>query len=413
MRTSRRTLLRLAGGLTATGLAGCLNAGSESPPTETTTGTATPTDADTVQRSAVPGWTEWTPSPDALGLDGYAALSLEPTGISEYSDTLPASVTDGLGADPGIDGLGTLDDQERALLVGNALFGFVGDHETDRLRTVLEDRGLTRQRTVGGLDVYAPGRDVRQTAFGVGSGVFFRAGTRGTDLGVGPVAALAAVARDDDRLPAAVPDAGTALERTAPGESVAVRANGPDVATVDGARAEGFSLRLGSDRTTVTAAFVGDGVKSDAVRSWADGSRSFASVSPTVTTDGSAVVATGSVPTGELEALEPDWATETTTEPPQVQWRATYDATAGLLTIQHRGGDTVDASDLYVRGSGFADASSADQTSPGPWQGEASSDGGVAAGDTVTVGVTSPYEVRLVYEFPDSDGSAALFETEG
>lgn len=409
MDASRRALLRLASGLTVTGLAGCL--GTDSPSNGTETGTATPTD--TVQRSTVPEWTAWTPSPEALGLDdGYAALSFEPTSISAYSETLPATVTDGFDEATGINGLGTLADQERVLLIANAVFGFVGDHDTDRLRTDLEDRGLARQRTVGGLDIYAFDREDRQNAFGVGSGVFFRAGTRLTDVTVGPVDALAAAAREDDRLPAAVPDAGTALELTAPGEAAAVRTNGSGLATVDGARAEGFSLRLGTDRTTVTTAFVGDAVEPSVVRSWAEQSSNFASASPTVTTDGGAVVATGTVPTDEVTALEPDWTTESTAESPQVQWRATYDAADDRLTIQHRGGDTVDPSALYVRGSGFTDASGVDQTSPGRWQGETSDDGGVAAGDAVTVGVTSSYEIRLVYEFPDGDRSTTLFETE-
>jgi hypothetical protein len=409
MDTSRRSLLRRTGGLAATGLAGCL--GTESEPSETATGTATRTDTGTVQRSAVPKWTKWTPSPDALGLDGYAALSFEPSGISTYSDTLPAAVTEGLDEEAGISGLGTLADQERVLLIANAVFGFVGDHDTDRLRTSFEDRGLARQRTVGGLDIYAFDRDDRQEAIGVGSGVFFSAVTGYSDVTVDPVDALAAAARDGNRLPAAVPDVKTALALTAPGESLAVRAPGDDRALVDGAQAEGFSLRLGDDQSTVTAAFVGDEVESGAVQSWADESSSFASASPAVTTDGSAVVATGAVPTGEVAGLEPDWTTESSPDVPQVQWRATYDGAAGLLTIQHRGGDTIDASDLYVRGSGFADASGADQTSPGPWQGETSDDGGIVAGSSVTVGVTSAYEVRLAYEFPDSDDSVTLFQT--
>jgi len=412
MPPTRRSVLRLTGGLTVCGLAGCLGDSTDSSPTASETATGTPTDTDTVQRSAVPEWTDWTPSPDALGLDGgYRAVALEPSEIDTYSDTLPASAVSEFGPSPSIDGLGSLADQELALALAETVFGFVGDHETEQVRTFLDDRGLTRQRTVGGIDIYAPDADDRGQAVAVGSGVLFTSMTEYSDVTVDPVDALAAVARDGNRLPAAVPDVRTALELAAPGESIAVRAPDDGTAFVDGARAGGLSLRLGDDQSTVTAAFVGEDVTADAVQSWAD-ERSSVSTSPTVTTDGSAVVATATRPTGEVEALTPDWPTEATTDPPRVQWQATYEEAAGHLTIEHRGGDTVASSDLYVRGSGFADTSGADQASPGPWQGETSDDGGVVAGNSVTVGVTSDYEIRLVYEFPDSDRSATLFETE-
>lgn len=413
---SRRDVLRLTGALTVGGLAGCTGDSSDPSPTASGTTTGTPTDTDTVQRSDIPEWTAWAPSPDALGLEaGYRAVALEPDEIDTYSDTLPASVTDSFW-NPSIDGLGSLADQELALGLAERIVGFVGDHETEQVRTYIEDeatttedRELTRQRTAEGLDIYAPDGNDQGQAVAVGSGVLFTVLAEDSDVTVDPVDALAAVARDGNRLPAAVPDVRTALEIVAPGESMAVRAPDDDTAFVDGTRAEGFSLRLGDDESTVTAAFVGEDVTADAVQSWVD-ERSDRSTSPTVTTDGSAVVATVTRPSEGIGTLTLDWPTETTTDPPQVQWQATYDGAAGHLTIEHSGGDTVASSNLSVRGSGFADASGADQTSPGPWEGETSDDGGVVAGKSVTVGVTSAYEIRLVYEFPDRDRSATLFE---
>lgn len=88
---------------------------------------------------------------------------------------------------------------------------------------------------------------------------------------------------------------------------------------------------------------------------------------------------------------------------PAVEWEFDYRPTGdgrGVLTITHRGGDVVDADDLLVRGSGFADVPGANQTAPGPWQGSVleSGRGVVAAGDSVAIGVESDCHLRLVYD---------------
>jgi len=413
MPSKRRNVLRVVGGVFAGSLAGCLGSESESTPTSEGTPSdepgETPDGTDGLQRSGIPEWTSWTPSPAALGLDGgYELASLEPSEIESYSESLPSAVTDGPTTGVQIDGLGDYTDQRRGILISDGIAALFGPHETDTVQGYLTDRGLERQRTVNSVEIYAFGSQDWQDAFGVASDVFVRAGTRGSNLGVDAVEAVAAMARDDERLPTAVPDIGTALALVAPGESVSVRSNTPEIASVDGASVEGYSWRLGTDRTTVSAAFVGDAVGTDAVQSWASESERFGAPS-VAATDGSAVTATASVPTGEVGSLEPNWETKSAQPAPQVEWQATYDADAGLLTIEHRSGDTIDASNLYVRGSGFADVSGADQTSPGPWQGETSDNDGIAAGNTVAVGVTSSYDIRLVYEFPDSDRVATLF----
>lgn len=411
----RRNVLRAVGGVFAGSLAGCLGSESESTPTGGTTATneGAPGGTDGLQRSGTPEWTSWTPSPAALGLDGgYEVGSFEPAEIVSYSESLPSAVTDGPTTSVQIDGLGDYTDQRRGILISDGIAALFGPHETDTVQGYLTDRGLERQRTVNSVDIYAFGSQDWQDAFGIASDVFVRAGTRGSNLGVDAVEAVAAMARDDERLPTAVPDIGTALALAAPGESVLVRSNTPEIASVDGASAEGYSWRLGTDRTTVSAAFVGDAVGTDAVQSWASESERFGAPS-VAATDGSAVTATASVPTGEVGSLEPNWETKSAQPAPQVEWQATYDADAGRVTIQHRAGDNIDASDLYVRGSGFTDADGADQTAAGPWQGETNDNGRIVAGSTVAVGVTSSYNTRLVYEFPDSDRVATLFSNRG
>lgn len=84
---------------------------------------------------------------------------------------------------------------------------------------------------------------------------------------------------------------------------------------------------------------------------------------------------------------------------------------AGVLTIVHVGGDTVPANELVVEGEGFADIEGAAQISRGPWQG-ATSDGDVQAGHSVTVGVSEPYFVRLIWEGESGDMSV-LAEFQG
>lgn len=99
---------------------------------------------------------------------------------------------------------------------------------------------------------------------------------------------------------------------------------------------------------------------------------------------------------------------------PQVAFSFDYDESAGTVTITHDGGDTVAASKLYVRGTGFANASGADMTGPGRWGGSTSGETGggpaVVAGDRVTVGVESDCELRVVYEGADRAATLAAYD---
>jgi hypothetical protein len=107
-------------------------------------------------------------------------------------------------------------------------------------------------------------------------------------------------------------------------------------------------------------------------------------------------------------------------ETPQVAFSFEYEATGegtGTVAITHDGGDTVRQSELYVRGTGFADVSNVDMTAGGQWAGTTNGtvddEPSVAAGDMVTLGVESDAELRVIFEDTDGNTSATLAAWEG
>jgi flagellin-like protein len=103
---------------------------------------------------------------------------------------------------------------------------------------------------------------------------------------------------------------------------------------------------------------------------------------------------------------------------PQASFAFDYDASvggssSGVLTITHDGGDTISASELYVRGDSITNvgAGSDIQSSGGDWTVSGSSE--VSAGTSVTVGVNDDYTVRVVYEGASGDSSATLGQDSG
>lgn len=84
-----------------------------------------------------------------------------------------------------------------------------------------------------------------------------------------------------------------------------------------------------------------------------------------------------------------------TTERPLASFSFGYDEDARVGTVSHDGGDAITASELFVRGDGFAAVAGADLTASGPWP---APDGRVEAGDQVTVGLEPDGSIRLVYE---------------
>ncbi|WP_436935498.1 hypothetical protein [Halovenus marina] len=85
---------------------------------------------------------------------------------------------------------------------------------------------------------------------------------------------------------------------------------------------------------------------------------------------------------------------------PTAQFEVEYESTdddRGRLTITHVAGESIQASNLLIRGSGFADVGDVDQTGSGSWQGTTDDNGRVTAGHRVVLGVTSDYSISVVW----------------
>jgi flagellin-like protein len=96
----------------------------------------------------------------------------------------------------------------------------------------------------------------------------------------------------------------------------------------------------------------------------------------------------------------------------------------GNLTIIHDSGDPVVAEELYLRGSGFADASSDWNADNRTWtaysignngtiSGGSNTQPAVVAGDRVAVAADSDYQISIVFESADGDTSATLARDSG
>jgi hypothetical protein len=173
----------------------------------------------------------------------------------------------------------------------------------------------------------------------------------------------------------------------------------------------GQRFAVGEDETEYRAAVVFENegaVDADRLGELVGASELFAGPDAvTVERQGRTAVATGTLATGDVSTFSPNLQGEDAGEtPPQVQFQFESDG-EGTLTITHAGGDNVPAAELYIRGSGFVETSGVDMTGPGQWQGTAD-DGEVAAGDSVTVGVSGDWEVLVVWQTEDGGRSATL-----
>lgn len=85
-----------------------------------------------------------------------------------------------------------------------------------------------------------------------------------------------------------------------------------------------------------------------------------------------------------------------------------------VVNVSHAGGDGILASRLIIRGEGFSNADSANQSAPGVWQGTTTSRNDaediVVSGDHVLVGVTSDCLIRVVYEGRARTSTLAKYE---
>jgi len=107
-----------------------------------------------------------------------------------------------------------------------------------------------------------------------------------------------------------------------------------------------------------------------------------------------------------------DQAQQTT---PQASFAFDYsaDVTDQYVTVTHDGGDTIAASELYIRGNEIADNGNSDQGT-GQWSGDTTSDSEVVAGNSVDIGVNNDeYEMRVVYQSAEGDNSATLAQDSG
>jgi FlaG/FlaF family flagellin (archaellin) len=112
---------------------------------------------------------------------------------------------------------------------------------------------------------------------------------------------------------------------------------------------------------------------------------------------------------------------------PQASFTFDYDESSsdqGYLTISHDGGDTIEAQELYVRGTGFQsspdDSTEVDLTDAGAWSdddGDGPNDYGttseITSGNRIVVSVNSDYEIDLVWEPQEKDTSATLVSNDG
>ena len=107
---------------------------------------------------------------------------------------------------------------------------------------------------------------------------------------------------------------------------------------------------------------------------------------------------------------------------PQASFSVDYDSStspsgwSGNLTVSHDSGDSVVASELYLRGDGFLspgnaweDYDSDLRTISGSSEGESA----VVAGDQADFGADDDYEISVVWESSEGDDSTTLTEDTG
>ncbi|MBX0293847.1 type IV pilin [Haloarcula nitratireducens] len=108
-----------------------------------------------------------------------------------------------------------------------------------------------------------------------------------------------------------------------------------------------------------------------------------------------------------------DQAQQTT---PQASFSFDYNSsgTQNVVSITHDGGDTISASELYVRGDvNDTDTDNPQLNNDGSWAGT-TTDSNVAAGNTAEVRVkNSAYNIRVVYQSAEGDNSATLSQDSG
>jgi len=409
MDQTRRALLRTAALAGVGGLAGC-SALSGDDTNETTTGTAsngsgpangtgsdTGTDAST-SASGVRSTGQWFPAPSVAERDGYAFVTLRPAAMAEFGDALPDARTANFETEIGLDGFETVGTLRSIHQTGIGLTVFDGPFDRSPLVEQLTGANFSDDGRYQGFQVYTADA---QRAVGVGDEQVAQVDLRPLQVSVdsGSVlqGAIDAYTGDGDRYEAVDGDVSTVLS-TLEGGHVINYQPGSTALQTDDAVAQGGRWRIGSDTTAIATAiaFESEGATDAAtVESWATAAGPFGEVAPSVSTDGRVVTARADVSTGDLG---PFAISTTDDSQPEIALDFEYDSDAGTVTITHQGGDSVPADRIEIRGNGFAERTSADQSGNGQWAGETSGgDSTVVAGDSVVVGVTPSYQLFVLY----------------
>ncbi|MFB6083996.1 MAG: hypothetical protein ABEJ94_07115 [Halorientalis sp.] len=422
--SSRRRVLRttgtlLAGGLTI-GLGGCLQSD----------GTDTSTDDDGGGGGgSLPAFADWLPAPAATNTAHYEFTAVDPGAILAHESAIQGSafggLTDATGRLEGIE----LSDLSGLYLVGDGIV-MTGDIDADTFRSFLRDTGYTEGETYQGYTFYTGGPGGTAA---VSSDTTIRAGSLGDARGT--IEAIIDAERGAiDRYAEANPDCRTLLSQLGSGAVAGGRTH-DEAPFLAGVVADGFRWRLDGRTASLTGAFVFEtrsAVDTAAVETLVGEASLFDPLaSPSVSGDGRTTLVTGSAETASVTQLGPQYGTGGGgRRPPQASFSWEYESRGdgvGVLTVQHSGGDSIRASELVFRGTGFVGADAIPNVSAGDldvtesgdrWpaanaSGSIDGDPAVVAGNVVRIGVASAAEISIVWQPQDSDVSATLAEFRG
>ncbi|WP_436907253.1 hypothetical protein [Halosimplex marinum] len=393
----------------------------------TPTGTPTVTPAPARPETPVATLTRWMPDPsllDQTGDSGYAFLGMAPTALGEFEGALGSGTLAQLDERYPIPGVGRLGDQRALFRFARSVSVLIGEFDRTAVEDGLRQYGFEAGEAHRGFRLFSPG-DPRAAA--VRDGMLVTAGAVSSEdtADKKPVVEAVVDARtgNADRYVDAVPECRRLLDSIGSAHILEGRTHGTGE-TFERGLGEGMGYHVAEDRTRVRAAALFEGsANRSAMAEWAGETDALLGGEVTLRTDGSAVTATATVPTGDVTEFPggypgPEMDRDSGADgPPTVAFGFEYEPAGdgvGTLTVTHDGGDAVPREAVQIRGEGFAEVDGVDQRGPGVWQGSVSGEGGsVVAGDLVTVGAASDYEIAVVWRPPDSDQSATLATHEG
>jgi len=451
MTSPRRTFLKRSGtALFAGALAGCISdesgSSTDTPdgtggddtgtptatatpapaPTDTDAETATATDTEPETPTATPdgalataNYTAWLPAPDQFETRHYTFATIAPRALVAMKDDLGEGAVSEFESETRIPGIDTYATVDALHVVGSLALVFETAVDVDQAKTGLSEFDVSEVAARQGFSVFAGSGGaaaVREDALVSALGLPDEATARSAVEGI-----VDARAGATDRYADAVADCAALTDALGTGHLVRGRTHEPG-ASFDGAVATGLGIDVGPDQTRVeTPVVFREGEASEGpVLEWASSAAVFYGTKPASSTDGRVVTASTTVQSdsiGTFHSTLPGSTPSGTSEAPQISFGFEYEETGdgvGIAEITHEGGDSVSRSQLFVRGTGFTDVEGADQTSAGQWAGTASGDDdAVVAGDAVSVGVASDYELRVVWESADGDTSATLVTHDG